>query len=158
MKIIFFLFCIFNFTITFGQDKNFETLKLNLPKSNLEAKNVTFNKNEILLEGKKCFNYSLFHNYEVDGKIITNYYEIKSLDNQLVFTGEIFKNDNGQFIDLITFHNLNKSLYKNAKVVGRNSLILNLSSNQVLNKDCSLNSNNLKLFFDLSNENQNQIK
>lgn len=142
-------------TFIFGQKKNFETLKLNLPKNKLEPQNVLFEINEIFLDKKKCFNYELSHDVEVDGRKIKNYYEIKTLDNNLLFSGEISnKNPTKVFENLITFHTLEKSVYKNSKIVGRNSLILNLSSNQVLNNDCSINDGNLKLFFERSNENK----
>lgn len=154
MKVLI-LICLGCLVSTSGQNKQYDTLKLDIPKNKLEPKKVTFEKAEILLDEKKCFDYALLHDHEIDGKLYKNYYEIKSLDNHLLFSGNIFKNDDGLFEDTITFYDLGKSQYKNSKIVGRNNLILNLSSNQVLNKDCSLNLENLKLFFDLSNENKN---
>ncbi|STD08300.1 Uncharacterised protein [Chryseobacterium carnipullorum] len=62
------------------------------------------------------------------------------------------KNESGNFEGIINLHPIEK-LYKNSKIIGRNDLILNLSSNQVLNNNCSLNIENLKLFYEKSNEN-----
>ena len=44
--------------------------------------------------------------------------------------------------------------YKNSKIISRKDLILNLSSSQVINNDCTINLDNLKLFYEMSNENK----
>ena len=49
---------------------------------------------------------------------------------------------------------LENKIYKNSEIVGRGKLVLNLSANQVLNNDCSINLENLKLFYEQSNENK----
>lgn len=155
MKLSFTVIFVFLTLTLFAQKGNFEPLKLDLPKNNLEPKVVSFDKTGIFLDDKKCFNYELFHDYEVDGRLIKNYYEIRSLNKDLLFSGKISNNNSMKvFENPITFHTLDKNIYKNSKIVGRNPFILNLSSNQVLNNDCSINDENLKLFFERSNENK----
>lgn len=155
MKISFTAIFFFLTLTLLAQKETVETLKLDLPKNILEPEIVSFDKTGIFLDDKKCFNYELFHNHDVAGRIIKNYYEIRSLEKELLFSGEISNNNSLKvFENLITFHTLDNNKYKNSKIVGRNSLILNLSSNQVLNNDCSINNDNLKLFFERSNENK----
>ena len=146
---------IFNCFSFAQKDKNIVPLKLNLPKNELEPKKIRFEKNEILIDDKKCFNYELFHDVEVNGEQIKNYYEIKSLNGDLLFSGNISNfNPENKFTDTITFYLLENKIYKNSEIVGRGKLVLNLSANQVLNNDCSINLENLKLFYEQSNENK----
>ncbi|WP_332021275.1 hypothetical protein [Kaistella sp.] len=136
--------------------QNFETLKLNLPKNNSEPENVYFKNDTIFLDDKKCFSYMLSHNVEKNGLKMRNYYEIKDKKGDLLFTGNISKtNEDENWTDRITFVLLGGKIYKNAAVVGRDKLILNLVANQVIGSDCSIHAENLKLFFDQSNENIN---
>ncbi|MGH1520098.1 hypothetical protein [Chryseobacterium sp. JK1] len=132
--------------------KDARTLALNLPKNKLEPTHVKFSDNEIFLDDKKCFNYIKKNDVIIDNETVPNYFEINSLDNQVLFSGIIKKNDSGNFESKIKFHPIDK-VYKNSKIIGRNDLILNLSSNQVLNNNCSLNLENLRLFYEKSNEN-----
>ena len=91
MKKLTFIFLVIFNCFSFAQkDKNIVPLKLNLPKNELEPKKIRFEKNEILIDDKKCFNYELFHDVEVNGEQIKNYYEIKSLNGDLLFS-EIFR-------------------------------------------------------------------
>ena len=156
MKKLTFIFLVIFNCFSFAQkDKNIVPLKLNLPKNELEPKKIRFEKNEILINEKKCFNYKLFHNVEVNGEQIKNYYEIKSLNGDLLFSGNISNfNPENKFTDTITFYLLENKIYKNSEIVGRGKLVLNLSANQVLNNDCSINLENLKLFYEQSNENK----
>ena len=156
MKKLTFIFLVIFNCFSFAQkDKNIVPLKLNLPKSELEPKKIGFEKNEILIDDKKCFNYELFHDVEVNGEQIKNYYEIKSLNGDLLFSGNISNfNPENKFTDTITFYLLENKIYKNSEIVGRGKLVLNLSANQVLNNDCSINLENLKLFYEQSNENK----
>ena len=156
MKILTFIFLVIFNCFSFAQkDKNIVPLKLNLPKNELEPKKIRFEKNEILIDDKKCFNYELFHDVEVNGEQIKNYYEIKSLNGDLLFSGNISNfNPENKFTDTITFYLLENKIYKNSEIVGRGKLVLNLSANQVLNNDCSINLENLKLFYEQSNENK----
>ena len=156
MKKLTFIFLVIFNCFSFAQkDKNIVTLKLNLPKNELEPKKIGFEKNEILIDDKKCFNYELFHDVEVNGEQIKNYYEIKSLNGDLLFSGNISNfNPENKFTDTITFYLLENKIYKNSEIVGRGKLVLNLSANQVLNNDCSINLENLKLFYEQSNENK----
>ena len=156
MKKLTFIFLVIFNCFSFAQkDKNIVPLKLNLPKNELEPKKIRFEKNEILIDDKKCFNYELFHDVEVNGEQIKNYYEIKSLNGDLFFSGNISNfNPENKFTDTITFYLLENKIYKNSEIVGRGKLVLNLSANQVLNNDCSINLENLKLFYEQSNENK----
>ncbi|MFN3271833.1 MAG: hypothetical protein ACK40Y_04645 [Cloacibacterium caeni] len=156
MKKLTFIFLVIFNCFSFAQkDKNIIPLKLNLPKNELEPKKIRFEKNEILIDDKKCFNYELFHDVEVNGEQIKNYYEIKSLNGDLLFSGNISNfNPENKFTDTITFYLLENKIYKNSEIVGRGKLVLNLSANQVLNNDCSINLENLKLFYEQSNENK----
>ncbi len=156
MKKLTFIFLVIFNCFSFAQkDKNIVPLKLNLPKNELEPKKIGFEKNEILIDDKKCFNYELFHDVEVNGEQIKNYYEIKSLNGDLLFSGNISNfNPENKFTDTITFYLLENKIYKNSEIVGRGKLVLNLSANQVLNNDCSINLENLKLFYEQSNENK----
>ena len=156
MKKLTFIFLVIFNCFSFAQkDKNIVPLKLNLPKNELEPKKIRFEKNEILIDNKKCFNYELFHDVEVNGEQIKNYYEIKSLNGDLLFSGNISNfNPENKFTDTITFYLLENKIYKNSEIVGRGKLVLNLSANQVLNNDCSINLENLKLFYEQSNENK----
>ena len=71
---IFFTAIFFFLTLTLlAQKESVETLKLDLPKNTLEPEIVSFDKTEIFLDDKKCFNYELFHNHDVAGRIIKNY-------------------------------------------------------------------------------------
>ena len=76
-------------------------------------------------------------------------------DGDLLFSGNISNfNPENKFTDTITFYLLENKIYKNSEIVGRGKLVLNLSANQVLNNDCSINLENLKLFYEQSNENK----
>ncbi|PUB28444.1 hypothetical protein C8J95_10718 [Elizabethkingia sp. YR214] len=132
---------------------SYETLKLNIPKNTLEPKSVRFSNDAIFLDGQKCFNYVIKHNVIIANQKIPNYFEISSLEDVVLFSGSIKKNDSGNFESSIDFLPINKLNYSNSKIIGRNALILNLSSNQVLNNNCSLNLDNLRLFYEKSNEN-----
>lgn len=146
-------FSIILFLIPFwGISQNVETLKLNIPKTNLEPKDISFKEDAIYLDKKKCFGYVMKHDITIDNEIAPNYFEITSLDNTVLFSGIIKKDESGNFENIINFRPIEK-LYKNSKIIGRNKLILNLSSNQVLNNDCTLNIDNLRLFYEKSNEN-----
>lgn len=132
--------------------KEFTPLKLDLPKNKLEPQQVNFSSNEIYLDNKKCFDYIKKNDVIIDNETVPNYFEIITLDNKVLFSGIIKKNESGSFESKIKFHPIDK-VYKNSKIIGRNDLILNLSSNQVLNNNCSLNLENLRLFYEKSNEN-----
>lgn len=137
--------------VTFAQ-KYTKTLELDISKSGLEPKNINFSDDAIYLDEKKCFNYIKKRDVVINNEKVPNYFEILSLDNTILFSGIIKKNESGNFEGIINLHPIEK-LYKNSKIIGRNDLILNLSSNQVLNNNCSLNIENLKLFYEKSNEN-----
>lgn len=119
-----------------------------------EPDSIEFLHDAILLDGKKCFNYSLEHNVYVDGEKVPNYFKITDEEGNNLFIGVIKKNEKGKFVGEIEFSLINEKGYKNSKIIGRNDLILNLSANQVINKDCSIDIDNLKLFYQLSNENK----
>ena len=130
------------------------TITTQIPPEKLVAK-TSGKIQAILIDDKKCFNYELFHDVEVNGEQIKNYYEIKSLNGDLLFSGNISNfNPENKFTDTITFYLLENKIYKNSEIVGRGKLVLNLSANQVLNNDCSINLENLKLFYEQSNENK----
>ena len=114
MKKLTFIFLVIFNCFSFAQkDKNIVPLKLNLPKNELEPKKIRFEKNEILIDDKKCFNYELFHDVEVNGEQIKNYYEIKSLNGDLLFSGNISNfNPENKFTDTITFYLLENKIYK----------------------------------------------
>ncbi|GEJ45723.1 MULTISPECIES: hypothetical protein [unclassified Chryseobacterium] len=137
-------------SLAFAQ--NYKTLELQLPKNSLEPKSVKFSGDAVYLDDQKCFNYIKKHDVIIDNETVPNYFEISSLDNKILFSGIIKKNESGVFESKIKFHPIDK-VYKNSKITGRNDLILNLSSNQVLNNNCSLNLENLRLFYEKSNEN-----
>jgi len=128
------------------------TLELGIPKSGLEPKNINFSTDAIYVGEKKCFNYIKKTYVIINNETVPNYFEIISLDDTVLFSGIIKKNESGNFESTINFHPI-KKLYKNSKIIGRNDLILNLSSNQVLNNNCSLDIKNLELFYQKSNEN-----
>ncbi|MCJ7934686.1 MAG: hypothetical protein MUW56_13930 [Chryseobacterium sp.] len=132
--------------------QNNKTLELHLPKNQLEPKHINFTGDAIYLDDQKCFNYVKKNDVIIDNEKVPNYFEIISLDNKVLFSGIIKKNEIGNFESRIKFHPMDK-FYKNSKIIGRNDLILNLSSNQVLNNNCSLNIENLRLFYEKSNEN-----
>lgn len=132
--------------------KNYESLKLHLPKNKLEPKAVKFSNDAVYLDSQKCFNYVIKNDVIIDAEKVPNYFEITSLDDVVLFSGIIKKNEMGSFESTINFRTLGK-LYKNSKIIGRNDLILNLSANQVLNNNCSLDLENLRLFYEKSNEN-----
>lgn len=133
--------------------QNVKFLDLQIPKNNLSPENIQFKGDAIFFDKKLCYKYTMEHNISIDNEVAPNYFEIKTLDNLLLFSGIIKKNESGSFENIIKFHLLEKK-YKNSEIIGRNSLILNLSSNQVLNKNCSLNIENLQLFYEKSNENK----
>lgn len=132
--------------------KNYESLKLYLPKNKLEPKSVKFSNDAVYLDSQKCFNYVIKNDVIIDNEKVPNYFEITSLDHVVLFSGIIKKKETGNFESTISFRTLGK-LYKNSKIIGRNDLILNLSANQVLNNNCSLDLENLRLFYEKSNEN-----
>ncbi|WP_313611447.1 hypothetical protein [Chryseobacterium arthrosphaerae] len=132
--------------------KEFTALRLDLPKNKLEPQHINFTPDEIYLDHKKCFGYIKKNDVIIDNETVPNYFKISSLDNEVLFSGMIRKNESGNFESKIKFHPIDK-VYKNSKIIGRNDLILNLSSNQVLNNNCSLNLDNLRLFYEKSNEN-----
>ncbi|MDO4762858.1 MAG: hypothetical protein Q4A00_00525 [Flavobacteriaceae bacterium] len=119
-----------------------------------EPDRITFKKNSIFLDGKKCFNYSLERNVYVDGEKAPNYFKITDNKGNRLFAGVIRKDERGKFESEIEFYLINEKGYKNPKIIGRNDLILNLSANQVINKDCSINIDNLKVFYQLTNKNK----
>jgi hypothetical protein len=135
----------------FAYSQNVKTLELNIPKNELEPKQIGFKEDAIYLDKQKCFGYVMKHDIVIDNETVPNYFEITSLDNTVLFSGIIKKNETGDFENIINFRPIEK-LYKNSKIIGRNDLILNLSSNHVLNNNCSLNIDNLKLFYEQSNE------
>lgn len=138
----------------FSQENTFKALELNLPRNSSEPNSIRFGKDGIEIDGKKCFSYQLFQDVEKNGHSVRNYYEIKDRKRNIVFKGNISRfNAEEAWTDEITFVLLNNAVYRNASVVGRNQLILNLAANQVLGKNCSVNLENLKLFYEKSNEN-----
>lgn len=138
----------------FVAQENFNTLELNLPALPGEAMNIAFKKDKIVIDGKKCFFYELFHDVEKMGQKMRNYYEIKDRKGQIIFSGNISDaNSDQKWVDQITFHLLDGKVYHNSVVTGRNKLILNLAGNSVIGNDCSVNLENLKLFYEKSNEN-----
>ncbi|MCX8531962.1 hypothetical protein [Chryseobacterium luquanense] len=146
ISIILFIIPFFSFS------QNVKTLELDLPKNDSDAKQVGFIGEAIYLDKQKCFEYVMKHDVVIDNETAPNYFEISSLDKTVLFSGIIKKSEDGNFENIINFRPLEK-FYKNSKIIGRNNLILNLSSNHVLNNNCSLNLENLRLFYEKSNEN-----
>ena len=71
-----------------------------------------------------------------------------------MFSGIIYKNEKREWEGMVSFPLIDKKGYKNSKIISRKDLILNLSSSQVINNDCTINLDNLKLFYEMSNENK----
>ena len=133
-------------------------LKLNLPKTKNTAKEVRVEPDEIYLDKKMCFILNL-NDADNEGEekqteygLVPYSYEIKSLKGELLFFGVAKKDEAGNWKGVVDFNIIGKKAYRNPKVTGVTRLMENLVANNVFNKDCSVNLDNLKQFYEKSNQ------
>ena len=141
-----------------SEDDLYTELKLNLPKTKNTAKEVRVEPDEIYLDKKMCFLLTLNDVDNEGEKKQTEYgqvpysYEIKSLKGELLFFGVAKKDEAGNWKGIVDFNIIGKKGYRNSKVTGATRLMENLVANNVFNKDCSVNLDNLKQFYEKSNQ------
>ena len=141
-----------------SEDDLYTELKLNLPKTKNSAKEVRVEPDEIYLDKKMCFLLTLNDVDNEGEKKQTEYgqvpysYEIKSLKGELLFFGVAKKDEAGNWKGIVDFNIIGKKAYRNPKVTGATRLMENLVANNVFNKDCSVNLDNLKQFYEKSNQ------
>ena len=140
--------------MVFSQEKTYQTMRLGIPETGKEPNSIEFAKEGIVRDEKLCFRYELKHNVFTEYGKSRNYYEITSLDGKLVFSGIIYQNEKREWEGMVSFPLIDKKGYKNSKIISRKDLILNLSSSQVINNDFTIKLDNLKLFYEKSNENK----
>ena len=133
-------------------------LKLNLPKTKNTAKEVRVEPDEIYLDKKMCFLLTL-NDVDNEGEekqteygLVPYSYEIKFLKGELLFFGVSKKDKAGNWKGIVDFNIIGKKGYRNPKVTGATRLMENLVANNVFNKDCSVNLDNLKQFYEKSNQ------
>ncbi|PTX62293.1 hypothetical protein C8N46_103393 [Kordia periserrulae] len=110
----------------------------------MAQKNITevqFEKDKIILNGKKAFDY------RKEG----NNYAILDLKGNELITGEIRKNDKGKWFSIITFKMVDKT-FSNKKIIGRNHLIFALAEENVFQKNLKINKEKLLEFIQKYNE------
>ena len=110
----------------------------------MAQKNITeiqFEKDEIILNGKKAFDY------QKEG----NNYAILDLKGNELITGEIGKNNEGKWFSIITFKIVDKT-FSNKKIIGRNHLIFALVEENVFQKNLKINKKKLLKFIKRYNE------
>jgi len=79
------------------------------------------------------------------------FYEIKTVKGELLFFGVAKKDEAGNWKGIVDFNIIGKKGYRNSKIIGVTDLMGNLTANNVFNKDCSVNLDNLKQFYEKSN-------
>lgn len=104
-------------------------------------KKVQFDNNNIILNGKKAFDY----------KKEGNDFTILDLNGKKLITGQIRMDENGEWKSLIEFKIVNKT-FSNKKIIGRNHLIFALAEENVINKDLKINKKRLLKFIKKYNE------
>lgn len=141
-----------------SEDDLYTELKLNLPKTKNTAKEVRVEPDEIYLDKKICFLLTL-NDVDNEGEekqteygLVPYFYEIKSLKGELLFFGVAKKDEAGNWKGIVDFNIIGKKGYRNSKVTGATRLMENLVANNVFNKDCSVNLDNLKQFYEKSNQ------
>ena len=148
----------FLFPLFFSAQSEDDVLKLNLPKTKNTARKVTVEPDEIYLDRKFCFLLNLNDVDNEDEKKRTEYglvpyfYEIKTVKGELLFFGVAKKNKEGNWKGIVDFNIIGKKGYRNSKIIGVTDLMGNLTANNVFNKDCSVNLDNLKQFYEKSNQ------
>ena len=141
-----------------SEDDLYTELKLNLPKTKNTAKEVRVEPDEIYLDKKMCFLLTV-NDVDNEGEekqteygLVPYSYEIKSLKGALLFFGVAKKDEAGNWKGIVDFNIIGKKGYRNSKVTGATRLMENLVVNNVFNKDCSVNLDNLKQFYEKSNQ------
>jgi hypothetical protein len=140
------------------EDDLYTELKLNLPKTKNTAKEVRVEPDEIYLDKKMCFLLTLNdvdnegEEKQTEYRLVPYSYEIKSLKGELLFFGVAKKDEAGNWKGIVDFNIIGKKGYRNPKVTGATRLMENLVANNVFNKDCSVNLDNLKQFYEKSNQ------
>jgi len=104
-------------------------------------KHVKFESNHIILNNKKAFDY------QKNG----NDYSILDLKGNILVSGKISKNENGEWYSIIDFVTVNKK-FSNKKIIGRNHLIFALAQSNVIKKNFKLNEKKLLEFIEKNNE------
>ena len=141
-----------------SEDDLYTELKLNLPKTKNTAKEVRVEPDEIYLDKKMCFLLNL-NDVDNEGEekqteygLVPYFYEIKTVKGELLFFGVAKKDEAGNWKGIVDFNIIGKKGYRNSKVTGATRLMENLVVNNVFNKDCSVNLDNLKQFYEKSNQ------
>ena len=141
-----------------SEDDLYTELKLNLPKTKNTAKEVRVEPDEIYLDKKMCFLLNL-NDVDNEGEekqteygLVPYFYEIKTVKGELLFCGVAKKDEAGNWKGIVDFNIIGKKGYRNSKVTGATRLMENLVVNNVFNKDCSVNLDNLKQFYEKSNQ------
>lgn len=109
-----------------------------------EKQNITsveFTGTEIILNKKHAFNYEKSENN----------FQIKSLENKTLITGNIITLGENKWRSHIIFLTINKE-FTNQKIIGRNDLIFALCENNVITKNFEIDDEKLKLFISKYNE------
>ena len=83
--------------------------------------------------------------------LVPYFYEIKTVKGELLFFGVAKKDEAGNWKGIVDFNIIGKKGYRNSKIIGVTDLMGNLTANNVFNKDCSVNLDNLKQFYEKSN-------
>ena len=102
---------------------------------------VKFEHNEIILNDKKAFNY------QKNG----NDFAILDLEGNELVTGQIRKNDKGEWTSLIYFKIVDKT-FSNKKIIGRNHLIFALAEANIIKKNFKFDKKRLLKFIKKYNE------
>ena len=104
-------------------------------------KKVQFEKNEIVLNGKKAFEYQK----------AGNDFTILDLNGNELITGKISQNESGEWSSLIDFKTVNKT-FSNKKIIGRNHLIFALTEENIIKRDFEIDKKKLLKFIKKHNE------
>jgi hypothetical protein len=104
-------------------------------------KKVQFEKNEIILNKKKAFEY----------RKTGNDFVILDLKGNELITGSISKNEKDEWISIIDFKTVNKT-FTNKKIIGRNHLIFALAEENIIKKNFEFDEKKLLKFIEKHNE------
>ena len=104
-------------------------------------KKVQFEKNEIILNKKKAFEYQKTGNDFV----------ILDLKGNELITGSISKNEKNEWISIIDFKTVNKT-FSNKKIIGRNHLVFALAEENIIKKNFEFDEKKLLKFIEKYNE------
>lgn len=102
---------------------------------------IEFKENQIILNNKKAFDYNK------NG----NDFSILDSDGNILITGRISMNENGEWQSIIDFKTVDKK-FSNKKIIGRNHLIFALAESNIIKKNFELDNKKLLKFIEKNNE------